>query len=116
MGNAVSIDAVGEGDSVFFHRTAWNEDAELLEKADRIIVCEDDDEQNKSIFRALKQYFATNGEIHLRLTEWDDDGAAFGVREQMMTPELLIHERLTSTAKQLNELYRKSVGADKSAA
>ena len=116
LGNAVSIDAVGEGDSVFFHRTAWNEDAELLEKADRIIVCEDDDEQNKSIFRALKQYFATNGEIHLRLTEWDDDGAAFGVREQMMTPELLIHERLTSTAKQLNELYRKSVGADKSAA
>ena len=63
----------GEKDSLIFHREAWEKNHSLLERADRIIICEDDEQKGWSIFWTLRKYYLLYGRIDLR-NSWKAPG------------------------------------------
>ena len=42
------------GDSLIFHEEAWEDNHTILEQADRIIICEDDEQKGWSIFLGIE--------------------------------------------------------------
>mgnify|MGYP006922406633 CR=1 FL=1 len=49
-----------------FHEDTWEENHSLLERADRIIICVDDEQNGWSIFWILNKYYKLSGRIDLR--------------------------------------------------
>lgn len=50
-------------DSLIFHTGSWAENRLLLEHADRIIICEDDEQEGWSIFWTLSKYYKPPGAL-----------------------------------------------------
>lgn len=113
LGTAVSIDGSLPGeDSLVFHSEPWAEAPALLERADRILLCEDQDEEDLELFRRLTRWFPVAGRIHLRLSEpLPGLGAAvFGADAELFTPELVLRRKLDRVAMEMHEIYRRSAG------
>lgn len=56
----------GERDSLIFHDSSWAESHSILERAERIIICVDDEQEGWSIFWTLHKYYRISGRIDLR--------------------------------------------------
>ena len=96
-------------DSLIFHDEAWVENRSLLEQADRIIICEDDEKSGWSIFQTLNKYYRVPGRIDLR-SSWKVPGISFfGANEDIYTPRQIIRTDLNKAAVMINELFRRSV-------
>ena len=103
----VNVNGLGDkNDSVWFHEQKWNYSRELLEKASRIIICEDTDAENLKIYNQLIRYFVPEGELHIRL--WQDVGLAFsfGTLAEMYVPDVVMNGRLNQMAMLMHEIYR----------
>jgi len=107
----LAIDREGsDQDSLLFHEDAWNGDAALLARADRIILCQNDASRNLEILGQLRCYFPTHGAIHLWAEQDIPGETVFGTLEQTYTAELVMREKRKWAAKMLHQIYRDSTG------
>lgn len=97
-------------DCLFFHSEPWNHDAELLCKADRIILCDDRDSENLEILHRLRRYFPIGGALHLRAASDIPGEVMFGTNETIYTADLVMGTQLTETARLMHQIYAD--GAD----
>ena len=104
-------DREASGDRVIFHAEPWNQDAELLVHANRIILCDDDARENQELFCQLHRSFPVAGQVYLLADHAVSGAIAFGSRQQLFTPELVMSQRLNRTAITMHEIYRRSVGS-----
>lgn len=96
-------------DSLIFHDESWAENRSVLEQADRIIICEDDEQKGWSIYWTLNKYYKVCGRIDLRSSRKVPDISYFGANEDIYTPQQIIRTYLNQAAVMINELFRKSV-------
>ncbi len=104
-----SVNREGEtGDSLIFHKDSWTEQHELLQRADRVIVCDDSLDRGWHIFWQLKRYYVITGKLHLRTNRRADGVDYFGTDEQIYTAGEILKTSLNEAAIAVNELYRKT--------
>lgn len=110
LGEVFSVNRESEtGDCLIFHKDAWEENHAVLERADRIIICEDDEQAGWGIFWTLHKYYRVFGRIDLR-SSWRVPGiSCFGTNEDIYTPQQIIRTELNRAAVMINEIFRKSV-------
>ncbi len=96
-------------DSLIFHDRLWAEERRILEQADRIIICEDDEQKGWSIFWALNKYYKLRGRIDLRSSRKAPGVSYFGTNEDIYTAQQIIRTGLNKAAVTINEIFRRSV-------
>jgi len=99
-------------DRLHFHRTAWNDDGTLLAAADRIILCQDDWDENMEILGQIHRYFPVIGEIHLLCHNQIPGLTVFGTQDAIYTPQLVLQEQLNQAARTLHRIYCDSSGGN----
>lgn len=97
-----------ETDCLYFHRTAWNGDSDLLAAAHRIILCSDDPEENVEILGQIHQYFPVTGKIHLLFHSPIPGETVFGTEDTVYTAQSVLQTRLTQAARTLHRIYSNS--------
>ena len=88
---------------------SWAENHVVLERADRIIICEDDVQEGWSIFWTLNKYYKISGRIDLRSNRRAPGVSYFRTNEEIYTPQQIIRTGLNKAAVMINELFRRSV-------
>ncbi|XCP83449.1 ion channel [Roseburia hominis] len=96
-------------DSLIFHTGFWGENREILERADRIIICEDDEQNGWSIFWRLNKYYRIHGRIDLRSSRRAPGVSYFGTNEEIYTSWQIIRTELNRAAITINEIFRRAV-------
>ena len=103
--------ALGAGlpdeDALVFHSESWTEARALIQKADRILLCYDRDEDNLKACGALRSWFVSTAQLHVRLAESVDGLCCFGGREQSMRPEFVMKDELNRRARLMNDIYNR---------
>lgn len=99
----------GTEDSLIFHSEFWEMHRELMEEADRIIICPDDEPKGWSIFWRLEKYYKIRGKIHLHSNRRAPGVDYFGINEEIYTPNQIMRTALNKTAIMMNEIFCKSV-------
>lgn len=111
--SVMAIDEEGaEGDAAFFHTEPWEQCPELIERADRIILCADTDEENLALYWSLKTYYPVSGKIYIRLSGMVEEAGitVFGSNKEIYQPENLLNNTLVLLGIRVNELYRSRYG------
>ena len=96
-------------DSLIFHDEFWETHHELMEQADRIIICSDDEPEGFNIFRQLNNYYKVQGHIHLHSNQKTPGISCFGTNEEIYTPNQIMRTTLNKAAITINEIFCKSV-------
>lgn len=110
LGTLFSLDEESEtGDSLIFHKETWTEARSVLERADRIIICEDDEQAGWSIFWTLNKYYKIRGRIDLRSSRKAPGVSYFGANEDIYTSQQIIRTDLNKAAIMINEIFCRSV-------
>lgn len=99
-----------EKDRLYFHRDAWNTDSRLLAEADRIILCQDDREQNIQLLGQIHRYFPVGGAVHLLCHNQIPGQTVFGTLETVYTAQLVLREQLSKAARAMHRIYCDSTG------
>lgn len=97
------------GDSLIFHGGFWGEQREILEGADRIIICDDNVETGWSVYWNLQQYFRIRGRIDLRNNRRSPGVSYFGTDEEIYTLRNITRTELNRAAVAINDIFRRSV-------
>ncbi len=109
LGAAFSMQREAEDrDSLIFHADDWAAAHEVLAAADRIILCDDDEQTGWNIFWNLRRYYLIRGRIDLRSSRPIPDVPHFGVISDIYTPEHVLQTTLNQVAVSMNNLYRSS--------
>ncbi len=110
LGEVFSInEESGANDALIFHEETWTEHRLILERADRIIICEDDEQNGWSIFWTLNKYYKLRGRIDLRNSRRAPGVSYFGANEDIYTSQQIIRTDLNKAAITINEIFCKSV-------
>ncbi|MDE7312599.1 MAG: hypothetical protein K2N87_13415 [Eubacterium sp.] len=96
-------------DALIFHEECWETQHEVLEQADRMIICPDDEPEGWSIFWRLHRYYKLRGQIHLHSNRQAPGVSYFGTNEEIYTPNQIMRTTLNQAAITINEIFRKSV-------
>lgn len=99
-------------DHLLFHQAAWNQDPALLATAHRIILCQDDREENREILGQIHRYFPVNGEIHLLCNSLIPGLTVFGTQDTIYTAQLVLQEQLSQAARTMHKIYCDSIGGN----
>ncbi len=107
------LEPMDRRDSIIFHARPWTEERDILESADRIIICEDNEQTGWDIFWKIRQFYRVSGKVHLRSNRIIPGVDHFGTNESIYTPENVLRTELNKVAISMNNLYRNShsVGA-----
>ena len=103
-----------DGDSLVFHKGDWTEEEALLRRADRVILCAAEDEENLRIYEALKRCFVCHAAVDLRLSERVEGLPVFGVLDETLTPENVMRGELDRRAILMNEIYNRGASSSRS--
>jgi len=112
----MKVDGEGTGgDSLWFHKEAWESFPDLLEKADRIVLCADSDDEDLELYWTLRTYYPLRGRVFVRLSRMADEPGmiVFGSDEELYEPETVMNNTLVSLGIRVNELYRSRYGGKK---
>lgn len=110
LGELFSLNRESETeDSLIFHKESWTERRSVLEHADRIIICDDDEQNGWSIFWTLNKYYRITGRIDLRSSRKAPGISYFGTNEDIYTSQQIIRTDLNKAAVTINEIFRRSV-------
>lgn len=94
-------------DMLFFHEDTWRTEHKLLEEADRIIICDDEEEEAWKILWIMKRYYVTRGEIFIRSNQQVSDVHCFGSAETIYTCDNILRTVQNRLAIALNDRFRK---------
>lgn len=103
-----------DGDLLVFHGEHWAEQAELLRRADRVLLCAAEDEENLRVFNELRRGFVCRGQLRLRLKLRVEGVPSFGALDETLTPENVLRSELDRRAMLLNEIYNRNAGMTRS--
>lgn len=107
LGNFFSMNEEAQDrDSLIFHDTLWSQNREIMNSADRIIICDDDEEYGWDILWHLRRYYHIHGRIDLRSSRVIPGLSHFGTNESIYTPEHIMGTVLNQVAIRMNDLYR----------
>lgn len=107
---AFGINEVRKGyDSLYFHGEDWYASHDIIEKADRIIICEDSESVCWDTYWQILRYYKHSGKIYLRSGLQAPGVEYFGTNEQIYTMDQIVRTRLNYAAILMNDLYRNSV-------
>lgn len=110
LGEVFSINQVSDQtDSLIFHQDGWSNKYEILQEADRIIICEDDEECGWDIYWNLISFYELRGQIDLRSNRNTPGVSFFGTDEEIYTPQQVLRTRLNEAAVIMNDLFCQSV-------
>lgn len=98
-----------DSDSLLFYKECWEMHHEVLELADRIIICPDDEPEGWNIFWRLGRYYKLHGQIHLHSNREAPGVSYLGTNEEIYTPNQIMRTSLNQAAVTINEIFRKSV-------
>lgn len=116
LAHVCAINSLKDGnDAVFFHGVPWNALQDVLLKADRIILCEDDDAQNLDNLIALRECLTIKAPVHVKMNLRSTVEQFFGREEEIYTPQYVMKERLNELARRMHEIYRESTGGNAAA-
>ncbi len=98
-------------DSLFFHDDSWMEEKEVLEKASRIIICDDDEKSNLMVFSKLRKYFVLknpDAKVHVLSSQMINDTGVdtFGTAEEVYSEEFVLKEKLSRVAMDMHSVYQ----------
>lgn len=96
-------------DSLVFHEEPWETHHGLLKRADRIIICTDDEPEGWSIFWRLNKYYKLNGPINFHSNRKAPGVSYFGTNEEIYTPDQIMRTTLNKSAIMINDILRRSV-------
>ncbi len=96
-------------DSLIFHDEFWEIHHEILEQADRIIICTDDEPEGWNVFWRLKKFYKLRGNIHLHSNRRAPGVSYFGTNEEIYTPNQIMRTSLNRAAIMINEIFCRSV-------
>ncbi len=96
-------------DSLIFHEELWASSPDVLEFADRIIICPDDEPMGWSIFWQLNRYYRIRGHIDLHSNRKAPGVSYFGTNDEIYTPNQIMRTSLNKAAITLNDIFRRSV-------
>lgn len=99
----------GDRDSLIFHGEFWGERRDILEAADRIIICDDDVQAGWSVYWNLQQYFMIRGRVDLRNSRKAPGVSYFGTYEEIYTLRNIMRTELNRAAVAINDIFRRSV-------
>ena len=94
-------------DVLVFHTENWTEARDLIQRADRILLCYDRDEDNLKACDTLRSWFVSTAALHVRLAECMNEFCCFGSREQIMRPEFIMKDDLNRCAMLMNDIYNE---------
>ena len=95
-------------DSLLFHDEPWDSSGELLQSADRIIFCDDNDERNLTDYNCLLRWFPVRGSVHVRLAVPVSGIPSFGSLNELFTPELVMKDALNRRARLMHAIYSRN--------
>jgi len=111
LGQVLAINCGSGGkDALFFHEGEWNADAELIARADRIIFCSDEDDENVRCAQLLERCYGHKAAVYVRTSRRTVPGVRFGETESLYTPELVMKRKLDRMAMEMHERYCQSAG------
>lgn len=96
-------------DSLTFYDELWEMHHILMEQADRIIICNDDEPEGWNIFWRLNSYYRIRGHIYLHSNRKAPGVSYFGTNEEIYTPDHIMRTTLNKAAITINELFCRSV-------
>ncbi len=96
-------------DSLIFHDEFWEKHHKVMEQADRIIICHDDEPEGWNIYWRLNKYYRVRGQIHLHSSRRAPGVTYFGTNEEIYTPNQIMRTSLNQAAIMINEIFRRSV-------
>lgn len=102
-------EASQEMDSLIFYDELWEKHHEVMELADRIIVCHDDEPEGWNIYWRLNKYYKIRGQVHLHSNRKAPGVNYFGTNEEIYTPDQIMRTALNQAAITINEIFRTSV-------
>ena len=110
LAEAFSLNEISDvQDSLIFHDEFWGEQHSVLEEADRIIICDDDEQNGWNIFWKLNRYYKIRGRIDLRSSRKAPGVSYFGTNEEIYTIRQIMRTDLNRAAIIINEIFCKSV-------
>ena len=95
-------------DRLIFHSENWTEARGLLQSADRVILCCDEDQENLRICTELKSWFVSSAALHVKLRDPVPGLISFGGRGEFETPEYVMKDELNRRAILMNDIYNES--------
>lgn len=107
LSNHPQLSAALFQDKLVLHES-WNEDFDLVQNADRILLCSDDPHQNMAILRQLRKFYPVAGQIHLRTAQAIPGETCFGTNEQIYNADVVMAHTHTRVARAMHEVYRRS--------
>ena len=96
-------------DSLIFHKDIWEFHHTLMELADRIIICPDDEAEGWNIYWKLNSYYRLRGRMHLHSSRKAPGVSYFGTNEEIYTPDQIMRTALNKAAITMNEIFCRSV-------
>lgn len=98
-------------DAIFFHEDPWMQDPSLLETADRLILCTEDDPSfsasSLSVLHDIQSFFPSEADIYAyQVTQ--SSVTPFGLPSEVFTVETVMHRQLDHLAAAMNDIYRTS--------
>lgn len=114
LNSSISIGQTAvDRDSLIFHTQPWNADEALLLRADRILLCADDETQNTDLYRRMCTWFPVSATVHVYCSsKLTGDFPGFGSDKEVYTPEAVLRFGLERMAIQMNENYRAACGGN----
>ncbi|MCQ2507724.1 MAG: ion channel [Dorea sp.] len=99
-----------ELDTLVFHSEPWEMAHDIIANADRVIICDDDDEVTcRNIYWSLERYYTVKGKVYLRTSRRIPGINFFGTNEEIYNPGEILRTTLNDGAVAMNNIYRKSV-------
>ena len=96
-------------DSLYFRDQPWN-DVELIGRADRIILCAADQEENLRNLRVLRTWFPTKAVVYLLGDQAAEGAQCFGGGSGVFTRENVLQDEMNRLARSLHERFRREQG------
>ena len=103
-----ALQRLSEPDLLCFPDEPWNQDLELLRRADRILLCCPDEQETLELLRRLQRACPLSAAVYARLSEPWEGVTVFGSLAELYDPELVLRRQLDRAGRAMHEIYRRS--------
>ncbi|MBQ8537790.1 MAG: hypothetical protein IJ461_10365 [Clostridia bacterium] len=107
IGQALAVEEDRPGmDGLYFHTGNWFEHQALMERAQRIILCHEEESENLRDALDFSRCFAGGQTLYVRALQAAVPGIAFGLAHDLYTAEMVMKQGLDALARRMHDTYR----------